>query len=301
MFDSLKDSVSSFSEKAKETVAEKEVTEEMLEDLLWDLEQQLLKSNVAVDVIDRLKQDMKEELVGESVPRRKAGAVVESALEDAVRDVLQQESTELEKVVEKEKPALILFMGFNGSGKTTTAAKVAHMLKDRDYGPVMAAGDTFRSASIEQLQEHAENLGVECISHEYGSDPAAVIYDAMEHAKKEGKDAVLADTAGRAHSDRNLMDELEKIVEVNEPDMKLLVVDALAGNDVLEQAEAYDRIGFDALVLTKADIDEKGGAALSLGYVTGKPILYLGTGQGYQDLERFDAESLVERLVDSED
>ncbi|MDY6774296.1 MAG: signal recognition particle-docking protein FtsY [Candidatus Nanohaloarchaea archaeon] len=297
MFDSLKDSISGFSEKAKETVAEKEITEELLEDALWELEQQLLKNNVAVEVIDRLKEDMKEELVGESVPRRKAGEVVESALEDAVRDVLEQDGKELEAVIEEEKPALVLFMGFNGSGKTSTASKVAYRLQEEGYEPVLAAGDTFRSASIEQLEEHAEKLSVPCISHEYGSDPAAVIYDAVEHAEKEDKDAVLADTAGRSHSDRNLMDELEKIVEVNEPDLKLLVVDALAGNDVLEQAEAYERIGFDALVLTKADVDQKGGAALSLGYVTGKPIMFLGTGQGYEDLEKFDAEEMVEELV----
>ncbi|MDY6776825.1 MAG: signal recognition particle-docking protein FtsY [Candidatus Nanohaloarchaea archaeon] len=297
MFEGLKESVSSFSEKAKETVAEKEVTEEMLEDSLWELEQGLMKSNVAVDVIERLKEDMKEELVGRSVSRRKAGAIIREALKDAIRDVLDQEPVELEEVVERESPALVLFMGFNGSGKTTTISKVASMLKEEGYEPVLAAGDTFRSASIEQLQEHADDLGVKCISHEYESDPAAVIYDAVEHAEKEGKDAVLADTAGRSHKDRNLMDELEKLVEVNDPDLKLLVVDALAGNDVVEQAEEYERIGFDGIVLTKVDVDEKGGAALSLGYVTGKPVLYLGTGQGYDDLDRFDPDEMVDRLL----
>ncbi|MDY6769375.1 MAG: signal recognition particle-docking protein FtsY, partial [Candidatus Nanohaloarchaea archaeon] len=297
MFDSLKESVRSFSESAKETVAEKEVTEEVLDEAFWELEQQLLQDNVAVDVIDRLKEDMEDALLGESVPRTKAGPVVEEALRDAVHDVLAVDATDLEAVVAANDPALILFMGFNGSGKTTTIAKVAHMLQADGYHPVLAAGDTFRSASIEQLQEHADALDVPCISHDYEADPAAVIYDAVEHAEAEGYDVVLADTAGRSHSDRNLMQELAKIVEVNEPDMKLLVVDALAGNDVLEQADAYEDIGFDGIVLTKADIDDRGGAALSLGYVTGKPILYLGTGQEYEDLTPFDPHVFVDDLL----
>lgn len=296
MFEKLKDSVKSFSEKTKKAVAEKEITEEVLEDALWDLEQALLQNNVAVDVIDRMKEDLEEELVGESVSRRKAGETIRGALEDAMRDILDQPRVDLEKVIAEDPPALILFMGFNGSGKTTTIARVAHMLKD-DHEVVLAAGDTFRSASIEQLQEHADALGVKCISHDYGSDPAAVIYDALEHAEKEGKDVVLADTAGRSHTDRNLMDQLRKVVDVNEPDLKFLVVDALAGNDVLEQAEQYGEIGFDGIVLTKVDVDRKGGAALSLGYVTGTPICYLGTGQDYEDLEEFDPDAMVDRLL----
>lgn len=297
MFDSLKESVSSFSASARKKVAEKEVTEELLDDVMWELEQELLKNNVAVDVIDRLKEDMEEALVGESIPRMKAGEVVRDALTDSIRDVLDQEGENLETVIEREQPALLMFVGFNGSGKTTTIAKVARMLKEEGYDPVLAAGDTFRAASIEQLEEHAENLDLKCIAHEYESDPAAVIYDAVEHAETEGKDVVLADTAGRSHSDRNLMDELAKMVEVNEPDLKILVVDALAGNDVLEQAEAYEEIGFDGIVLTKVDVDEKGGAALSLGYVTGTPIMYLGTGQGYEDLEEFDPDAMVDTLL----
>ncbi|MDY6765752.1 MAG: signal recognition particle-docking protein FtsY [Candidatus Nanohaloarchaea archaeon] len=299
MFDGLRESVSRFSESARQTVAEKEVTQELLDDVFWELEQGLLQNNVAVDVIDRLKDDMEDALLGESVPRRQAGAVVEAALADAVRDVLDQDGTDLERVVTGNDPALVLLVGFNGSGKTTTAAKLAYLLQQEGHDPVLAASDTFRSASIEQLQEHADDLGVPCISHEYEADPAAVIYDAVEHAENEGKDAVIADTAGRSHADRNLMDELAKIVDVNDPDLTLLVVDAMVGNDVLEQADAYEQIGFDGIVLTKADVDESGGAALSLGYVTGKPLLYLGTGQGYEDLEEFDPDTLAERILDT--
>ncbi len=296
MFDRLKDSVTNFSQKAKEAVAETEITEETLDDALWDLEQALLQNNVAVDVIDHLKQDLEDDLVGTSVTRTTAGSTIEGALRDAITDVLDQRDIDIEQVIAEHRPALILFMGFNGSGKTTTIAKLASRLKTEN-DVVLAAGDTFRAASIEQLQEHADNLDLPCISHAYEADPAAVIYDAMEHARKEDADVVLADTAGRSHEDRNLMDELKKVVDVNEPDLKLLVVDALAGNDLLQQAEEYDRIGFDGIVLTKADVDTKGGAALSLGYVTGKPICYLGTGQGYDDLEEFDPAALVDRLL----
>jgi fused signal recognition particle receptor len=297
MFDNLKDSLKNASKKAKETVAEKEVTENMVEDVLWDVEEALLQNNVAYDVIEQIKDDMKKDLTGESVTRMKGGQFVRSSLEDALIDVLSQGDVNLDTVIAEHSPAVILFMGFNGSGKTTTIAKMASRLKN-EYDVVLAAGDTFRSAAIDQLEEHGNNLGLNVVKHEYGSDPAAVIYDAVEHAEKEDKDVVLADTAGRSHDDANLMDELQKIVDVNEPDLKILVVDALAGNDVTNQAEQYEAIGFDGIVLTKVDVDKNGGAALSLGYLTGRPIMYLGTGQQYEDLEAFDAEQMVGRLLE---
>lgn len=297
MFGNLKDSLKNASQKAKETVAEKEVTEDMMEDVLWDVEEALLQNNVAYDVIETIKADMKEDLVGESVTRMKGESFVRDSLENALIDVLDQDGVSVEQAIAENNPALILFMGFNGSGKTTTIAKLASRLKD-EHDVVLAAGDTFRSAAIDQLEEHGDNLDLKVVKHEYGSDPAAVIYDAVEHAEKEGMDVVLADTAGRSHEDRNLMNELQKIVDVNEPDLKILVVDALAGNDVTKQAERYEDIGFDGIILTKVDVEKRGGAALSLGYLTGKPIMYMGTGQGYQDLEAFDADVLVERLME---
>lgn len=296
MFESLKDSIKSFSSSVKSAVAEKELDEDTVEDILWDLELDLLKNNVAQEVVDQLKKDLKEDLVGESVTRTYATQHIKEALKEAVKDVLDSPENSIESVLGAD-PGLVIFMGFNGSGKTTTIAKVAHRFMDEN-SVVLAAGDTFRSAAIDQIEEHGEKLGLKVVSHDYGSDPAAVIYDAQEHAEKEDLDLVLADTAGRSHSDQNLMDQLDKICRVNDPDMKILVVDALAGNDVVQQAENYEDIGFDAIIVTKADVDKKGGAALSLGYLTGKPILYLGTGQRYGDLEEFDPERMAENLVE---
>ena len=198
---------------------------------------------------------------------------------------------ELEEV---EEPPVVFLIGFNGSGKTTTAAKLAKKYGDR--GVVLGAGDTFRAASIEQLEEHGENLGVDVISHEYESDPAAVGYDTVEHAEKNDKLAIV-DTAGRSHADRNLMDELQKMVEVNDPDVTFLIVDALAGNDVLEQADAYEGM-FDAIIVTKMDVDEKGGAMISLSHRSGKPVAFIGTGQEYGDIKEFGRKEFVESIFE---
>lgn len=296
MFGDLKDSIKDFSEKAKSAVVEKELDEDDIEDLLWDLEMQLLQNNVAQDVVDELIADLKDDLVGQQVKRTQVDSFVRESLHDAIIDVLESPGRPIEESLSDDGPVTALFMGFNGSGKTTTIAKIADLFND-DHEIVLAAGDTFRSAAIDQLQEHGENLDCKVISHDYGSDAAAVIYDAKEHAEKEGKDLVLADTAGRSHEDTNLMDALDKICRVNDPDLRFLVVDALAGNDVLNQAEQYEEIGFDAIILTKVDVDKKGGAALSLGHVTGRPIVFLGTGQDYDNLERFDPADLASDLL----
>ena len=295
MFSGIRDSLKEFSSSAKKKITKKELTEEEIESILWDLESSLLKNNVAVDVIDKIKEDLKKDLKGESVGRTQVENFVREELEKSLREILDQEKLDIESIIQKEDPALFLFMGFNGSGKTTTIAKVAQKLKE-DYGVVLAAGDTFRAASIEQLQKHADNLDVELIKQDYGSDSAAVIYDAKEFAEKNHKDVVLGDTAGRSHTDKNLMEELNKIVRVNSPDLKILVVDALAGNDAIEQAKKYKDIGFDAIIVSKADVDERGGSILSLSYISGKPILYLGVGQNYEDLREFDPDKVIDKI-----
>ncbi len=293
MLEKFKDSVKEFSSNVKSTVAEKELDEDTLEPLLEQLRLKLLQSNVSIEAVEQIEEELREHLLGEKVGRTQVEEEVDQALRKVLLELLD-DGYDLEEELERaEEPPVIFLMGFNGSGKTTTAAKLANRLKDR--GVVLGAGDTFRAASIEQLKEHGEELGVKVISHEYESDPAAVGYDTVEHAEKKGKIAVV-DTAGRSHADRNLMDELRKMVDVNEPDISFLVVDALAGNDVLEQAEAYEGM-FDAVIVTKIDVDEHGGAVISISQRSGKPVAFLGTGQGYKDLEEFDKEEFVEKIL----
>ena len=205
----------------------------------------------------------------------------------------------IEENKSKGEPTKILFLGVNGVGKTTSLAKMCYWLQSKGYSVVISASDTFRAASIEQLEIHANKLGVKVIKHEYGADPAAVAYDAIEYAKAHKIDVVLIDSAGRQHSNTNLMDELAKIKRVAKPDFTIFVADALTGNDAVEQAKEFGKIGFDAIILGKADVDQKGGAILSVSYVSGKPILFLGVGQDYKDLEPFDKEKLLDKLLKS--
>jgi fused signal recognition particle receptor len=196
------------------------------------------------------------------------------------------------------EPYSILFVGINGTGKTTSIAKVARLLMEKGYSVVLACSDTYRAGSIEQLEEHARRLSVRMIKHKYGADPAAVAYDTMSHAKARGIDVVLIDTAGRIQTDRNLMNELGKIKRVISPDITILIVDALTGNDAVMQAEEFHKsVGIDGTILTKVDADVKGGAALSVTYVTLKPIVFIGTGQEYGDLEDFNHESFTQMIL----
>lgn len=293
MLDKFRDSVKDFSENVKSAVAEKELDEDELDPLLEKLRLKLLQSNVSLEAADYIEEELRDGLLGEQVKRGTAEDKVTEAVKETLLDLLD-DSFDFEAQLEAaDKPPVVFLVGFNGSGKTTTAAKLTNFL-DREV--VLGAGDTFRAASIEQLQEHGEKLGTKVIAHEYESDPAAVAYDAVEHAEKKDRVAII-DTAGRSHSDRNLMKELEKMVDVNEPDVTFLVVDALAGNDVLQQAEAYDEM-FDAVIVTKMDVDENGGAIISISQESGKPVAFIGTGQDYSDLEEFDRESFVDSILD---
>lgn len=293
MLEKFRESVKDFSSNVKSAVAEKELDESTLDPLLEQLRLRLLQNNVSLEAVDEIESELRDRLVGENVARGKVEEKIDDAVAEVLRDILD-DSFDFEKQLEEaDEPPVVFFIGFNGSGKTTTAAKIASRLEDR--GVVLGAGDTFRAASIEQLEEHGENLNVKVISHEYESDPAAVAYDAVEHARNHDKVA-LVDTAGRSHADRNLMDELGKMIDVNDPDVTFLVVDALAGNDVLEQAEAYEGM-FDAVIVTKMDVDENGGAIISISQRSGKPVAFLGTGQDYDDLEEFDKEEFIDEIL----
>ena len=216
--------------------------------------------------------------------------------------MLTNNKTDLLRAIEekrkKNEPFTIVFVGINGTGKTTTIAKVARFLNKKGYSVVLACSDTYRAGSIEQLEEHAKRLGVRMIKHKYGADPAAVAYDTISHAKAHGIDVALIDTAGRMQTNRNLMNELEKIKRIVNPDLTILTVDSLTGNDAVMQAEEFHKsVGVDATILTKVDADVKGGSALSVTYVTQKPILFIGTGQAYEDLEEFNPEKFVQMIM----
>lgn len=281
----------------KETIFKTSLSEEKFEELFWDIEVVLLENNVAVEVIDLIKTNLKKELVEKKILRGQIDTLIIHTLKKAIEETFHVEQLDLLSKVKEKTPFVLVFVGVNGSGKTTTIAKIAYLLQQHSKSCVIAAGDTFRAAAIQQLEEHAKKLKVKLIKHDYGADPAAVGFDAIMYAKAHNIDCVLIDTAGRLHSNVNLMDEMKKIMRVTKPDLKLFIGEAITGNDCVEQARRFhDSVGIDGIILAKADVDEKGGAALSVSYVTKKPILYFGTGQRYQDLEPFDKNKVMERL-----
>lgn len=290
-----------------ERISKSELTEKELDPILYDLQLQLIANDVAVEVAEKICSDLGNRLKGETAPRfGDKAAPVKEALRASIESVLatHTEVNFLAQAAERKaegKPLVIMFVGINGTGKTTTIAKVANLLLGKGYRVVLASGDTYRAGAIEQLEEHARRLGVRVVKHRYGADPAAVSFDAVRHAEARGIDVVLIDTAGRMQTNRNLMDELRKIKKVVRPDLTVMVVDALTGNDATEQAETFNsHVGFDTAILTKVDADAKGGSSLSVSYLTEKPIAYIGTGQGYDDLQRFDAEWFAEKILPAE-
>jgi len=229
--------------------------------------------------------------------------VVEEALAEALREVISVGQFDFDgRITEADKPVTIVFTGINGVGKTTTIAKLARYFEDRGLSTVLANGDTYRAGANEQLGEHADRLGKKLIAHDQGSDPAAVLYDGVEYAEANDIDVVLVDTAGRLHTSNDLMAQLAKIDRVVDPDMTLFVDEAVAGQDATNRAEEFDdAAAINGTILAKADADSQGGAAISIAHVTGKPVLFLGTGQGYDDIERFDPDVLVDRLLGGEE
>ena len=284
-------------------VRHRTISEKDIDDILFELEMALLEGDVAMDVAEEIIKSVKENLVGRKIKRRNdVSDFTKEALKKAIENILDIEGKDITLLIEEAKktgePLKIMFVGINGTGKTTTIAKISTYYMGKGYTPVIAASDTFRAGAIEQLTHHADKLGVKIIKHKKGADPAAVAYDAVEHAKAKGKELVLVDTAGRMQTNINLMDEMKKIKRVIKPDLIIYVGDALTGNDSVEQAQKFnDAVGIDGIILTKADADAKGGAALSIGYVIQKPILFLGTGQSYSDIMEFKPEWMVEQII----
>ena len=288
-------------------VREKTIQEKHVEDILFELEMELLQGDVAMEVATEVVESVKDNLVGKKIKR--SNDITEYtyyALKDAVEEIISIPGKSMTEMIEEKKsqgePLVVMFVGINGTGKTTTIGKLANYYLKKGYTPVIAASDTFRAGAIEQVTHHADNVGVKIIKHQKGSDPAAVAFDAVEHARAQGKELVLIDTAGRMQTNTNLMDEMKKIKRVSKPDLVIFVGDAITGNDATEQARKFNEaIDIDGVILTKADADSKGGASLSIGYVIQKPIMFLGVGQGYDDIMEYDPEWMLNQLFSEED
>jgi fused signal recognition particle receptor len=292
----------SFFKKVTSKITKVKISEKEFEVYAEELRMLLLENNVAYEVADKIINELEEKIVGKELLKKEIESEIKDSLKEIIREILIEPFDILEKIRTKmndqaKEPYVILFSGINGTGKTTTIAKIADYLKKKNISCVLAAADTFRAASIEQLEQHGDRIGVKVISQQYGADPAAVGFDAISYAKKNFINCVLIDTAGRMHTSKNLIKEIEKISRVCKPDTKIFVGESITGNDSVEQAKSFDwAIGIDGIVLTKADVDEKGGTALSVGYVTKKPILFLGTGQEYSKIKVFNKEEFLKEL-----
>lgn len=300
MFEKLKNALTSLST----SVTQKTLTESEIEKVLWDFEIALLESDVAEEVVDGLVGKVKNELIGVKLQRSTSTL---KYLNEQLSQIIRKYFFEINKldllqlIEEKrgqKKPFIIVFLGINGTGKTTTVAKLTHFFKKRGHSVVLSCSDTHRPGAIEQLSEHANRLDVKAVYQRYGADPAAVARDTVAYANNHDIDIVMVDTAGRMQTNRNLMDEVSKIIRVIKPDLRIFIGDALAGNDAVSQAKEFLKYtGFDAVILTKVDADSKGGAALSITYTTRKPIIFVGGGQSYDDLTPFKPEEFISTLL----
>ena len=285
-------------EKLKKAITEKEIEDKDISPLLEDLQTGLLESDVALEVSEKICGDLKLNLIGRSLARGKVSEIVKESLRASVREILNQKPINIFALAKEKKPLKIIFLGFNGTGKTTTIARLGFLFKEKRFEPVLAAADTWRAAAIEQIEHHGKKLSIPVVKQKYGADPAAVIFDAVKFAESKKLDVVLADTAGRSHTNSALMDEMKKIIRVNKPDLKILVLDSLTGNDAVEQARLFNEaVGVDGLIFTKADVYDKGGALLSAAYTLKKPILFIGVGQDYKDLKEFEVEEVLKILL----
>lgn len=304
MFSKIKNIFKSFTKQISDTIMYKTISEKDVEEFCNKILTELIEADVAYDIAERIVETIKNNLAGQKIPR---GSNVEEYMDGilykSLYNILSSGVTRnfletVRDIVTRDGVAKIMFMGINGVGKTTTIAKVAYMLKQSGLKSVIVGADTFRAGAQEQLKKHCEKLGLPFIGGKYGADPAAVAFDGVVYAQRNKYQAVLIDTAGRMHIDVDLMNELRKIVNVIKPHMKILIVDALTGNDAIEQARKFDEaVGVDAAILTKVDADASGGAALSVIMGIGKPVLYLGVGQGYDDLLRYDPDAILKMLL----
>ncbi len=262
------------------------------------VEEILIESDVSFDSAEKILEMLKEK---EKKPGRKISYNdLKSSLRSVLHDVLLQAKPDLDILNVDKKPYVILFIGINGTGKTTTIGKIASYLKNHNKKVVIAAGDTFRAGAIEQISIIGDRTGTEVIKHDFGSDPASVAYDAIEHARARRIDYVLIDSAGRMQTNKNLLAEMKKIKRVAKPDLTLLVLDGMIGNDAIEQAKTFmSEINFDGVILTKLDTDAKGGAVISVAMEIKKPIMFIGIGQDMSDIMEFDPDWYLDKIFSS--
>lgn len=302
MFDKLRNAFSA----ATKSFGQKELKEKDVDEVLFELEIALMESDVATEVIDSIKSDLKKKLIGTTVEKENIENVVKQSLRENISNLFDAAGkidilSNIQKKKTTGEPYIILFVGINGTGKTTTLAKIAYLLQQNKFSVVIAAADTYRAGAIEQLSEHAKRLNLKIIAQNYGSDPAAVARDAVLYAKSHKIDCILIDTAGRMQTSKNLMDQISKINKVVNSDLRIFVGDSLAGNDTVNQArEFHQYTKFEGAILTKSDADARGGAAISIVKITTTPILYLGVGQEYKDLKVFDKEVFLESIFEAE-
>ena len=289
----------SFLETITKTITETKISQEHFNKIFSKLEIELLESNIAANVVEKIRERLATDLIGKSLKRGDVVGIIKKDLKESILLALESPNPiNILKLTREVKPLVILFVGVNGVGKTTSISKLTNFFLKNNLSCIFSASDTFRAASIEQLEEHAKKLDVDVIKQKYGSDPAAVAFDAIKHAKARGINIVLIDTAGRQHSNVDLMAELQKIKRIAKPHLTLLTVDSLTGNDAVEQAQLFDeKIGIDGTIISKVDADEKGGAIISVVETTKKPIVFIGTGQKYEDFEKFEPEKFVEKIL----
>lgn len=279
------------------------LNEKNMEKTFEELKITLLKNDVALYAAEKIVENTKKALDGVEVGAFSKKGLLQESVQKAIFEILNVQNQfdlvqEIRNNKKRNHPYVIMVLGVNGTGKTTTIAKLVQLLKKNQISVVVAAADTFRAGAIEQLSNHMENLKTRLIKQNYKADPASVAYDAIDHAIAKKIQTVIIDTSGRQVTNHNLIEELKKIKRINSPDLILFIGDSLAGNDVLYQAEKFNEaVGIDASIITKLDADAKGGAALSIAYTTKTPIIYIGVGQGYDDLIPFDPKWFIEKLM----
>jgi fused signal recognition particle receptor len=300
LFEKLRSGINGLVQK----ISQKEFSDKDIDRVLNEFLLVLVQNDVAYDVAKKICDSLREKLEATQVRRfSDATEPAKTILREVLLDLLKGSGEEpffrvLDESKGQQKTAVILFVGVNGTGKTSTIAKMAFLLQRKGYSVIIAAADTYRTGSIEQIEEHARRIGVRTIKHEYGGDAAAVAFDAANYASAHGTNTVLIDTAGRMQTNKNLLEEMRKIARVANPNLTILVVDSLTGNDAVEQGRSFsEAVKIDGVILTKLDADAKGGSAISMAAIIGKPILFATVGQNYEDLIPFEPKAMVEKIV----